>query len=89
MGWGAAMALAEEWSDWCDGPEEAYDILYGGRDNPKPVTKQKRCPICNKKCKSPVGVSIHMDAVHRKRKFDDVKAAFRAEHGLSGKEASQ
>ena len=89
MGWGAAMALAEEWSEWCDGPEEAYDILYGRREKPKPTISQKRCSICNKKCKSPVGVSIHMDAVHRKKKFDEAKAEFRALHGLAKEDSSQ
>ena len=83
MGWGAAMALAEEWSDWCDGPEEAYEILYGGRENPKPRTNKMPCPICGKKFKGPQGVSMHMDTKHTKRAHNDVKQKFRDQHGIT------
>lgn len=81
MGWGAAYALAKEWADWCDGPEEAYAILYGDRENAKPRGDRLPCPICNKKCKGPDGVIMHMDAKHTKTVHDETKAAFRAMYG--------
>lgn len=88
MGWGAAKALAEEWSDWCEGPEEAYDILYGRRENPKQVTNKMPCPICGKKFKGVEGVSMHMAAKHKKRMHESVKAEFRTAHGIKAQEPS-
>ncbi|MDJ0823781.1 MAG: hypothetical protein QNJ09_18475 [Paracoccaceae bacterium] len=84
MGWGAAMALAEEWSEWCSGPDEAYEILYAGRD--KQARRQRNgplnCPICGKGCKTTGGVVQHMDAKHKKPCHEPVKAKYLASHDL-------
>ena len=73
MGWGAAYALAEEWSDWCSGPEEAYEILYGGRERrgskPQKVNKPhgplRECPKCTKLCKGTRGLIDHLKFKHK------------------------
>lgn len=69
MGWGAAMALAEETGF---SPEDAHDMLYGHRPRPK-------CPICGKKCGGKEGVKMHMLAVHKSERLKSrVEAALRA-----------
>ena len=76
MGWGAAHALAEEWSEWCSGPEEAYEILYGPEDGPERI----ECPICKKRLKGADGVIMHMTAKHDKpcheKTIENFKAMF-------------
>lgn len=95
MGWGAAYAIAEEWSDWCDGPEEAYEILYGSGDDDHDdaivAYYESRCPVCQKRFKGsrknrPQAIVQHMKDVHKKRKHQAKIEAWMAEYDLDNME---
>lgn len=73
MGWGAAMAFAEATGF---SEHDAYEMLYGDK---KP--SYRRCPICNHKCKSPQGVSRHMEMTHTKPKHALIVAQWLADNG--------
>lgn len=82
MGWGAAMALAEEWADWCDGPEEAYEILYGRDDtNKSDGVERVECPICGKNKRGVDGVIDHMTAKHTKPCHAETISSFKGMYG--------
>lgn len=78
MGWGAAMAIAEEWSEWCSGPEEAYEILYGNRERKHHAAN--RCPVCGNKFASPAAVLQHADAKHKRPKHQAAISEYREQH---------
>jgi|GEM_PF-2874914 len=81
MGYGAAMALAEEWSDWCDGPDEAYEILYGRSGRKADGIERITCPVCDKKLKGVDGVIAHAEAKHTKSCHAVNIASFKAMFG--------
>lgn len=67
MGRGAAQAFYEENSSWLDGPEDAYEALYGN-DEPK-IKKRKlkySCRSCQKRFKTEQGRNSHERDVHSK-----------------------
>lgn len=63
MGWGAAYAFYNQNRDWLDDPQDAHDILYGGRKKPKAL-KMRLCPICHKGLTTDAGRRMHMRDVH-------------------------
>lgn len=67
MGWGAADAFYEANRSWLESPEDAYDVLYGGRDEPRQNRKPHKCAICGKRFRSEQGAQAHLTSFHARR----------------------
>ena len=79
MGWGAAMAFYQENSSWLDGPEDAYEALYGNDSEKRERNHRKKhaCPLCGRRYKTKKSLIQHLTDFHKPAKAEPYLAKLR------------